>query len=49
MDRHRQVAAIGFVEQAVVLVLRRRVALTRHRYIRESSRFPGNTAGAVRP
>jgi hypothetical protein len=35
VGRHRQIGAIRFVEQAVVLVLKRPAAQAGHRYIRE--------------
>jgi hypothetical protein len=47
VDRHRQISAIRFVEQTVVLVLKRHVARAGHRYIRESSPLRENAADAV--
>jgi hypothetical protein len=47
VDRHGQIGAIRFVEQAVVLVLSRHVARAGHRYIPESSPFRENTARSV--
>jgi len=47
VDRHRQIGAVRFVEQTMVFVLKRHAAWAGHRYLRESSPFRENDAGAL--